>query len=87
VEIFEKSDPCEFDVILMDMMMPVMNGEQATRAIRALAREDAQTIPIIAATANAFAEDVEAAKAAGMNDHLAKPIDIQPLRDMILKYV
>jgi CheY-like chemotaxis protein len=71
----------------MDMMMPVMNGEEATRAIRALSRKDAGTIPIIAATANAFAEDVEAAKAAGMNDHLAKPIDIQPLRDMILKYM
>jgi signal transduction histidine kinase/ActR/RegA family two-component response regulator len=87
VQIFEASEPGDFDVILMDMMMPVMNGEEATRAIRALARNDAHTIPIIAATANAFAEDVEAAKAAGMNDHLAKPIDIQPLRDMILKYI
>jgi signal transduction histidine kinase/CheY-like chemotaxis protein len=87
VQIFEESKPGDFDVILMDMMMPVMNGEEATRAIRALSRKDAGTIPIIAATANAFAEDVEAAKAAGMNDHLAKPIDIQPLRDMILKYL
>jgi signal transduction histidine kinase/CheY-like chemotaxis protein len=87
VTIFEQSEPGQFDIILMDMMMPVMNGEEATRAIRALARKDAGTIPIIAATANAFAEDVQAARDAGMNDHLAKPIDIEPLRNMILKYV
>jgi CheY-like chemotaxis protein len=71
----------------MDMMMPVMNGEEATRTIRKLERPDAKTIPIIAATANAFAEDIEAAISAGMNDHLAKPLDVTPLKQMITKYV
>jgi CheY-like chemotaxis protein len=68
-------------------MMPVMNGEEATRSIRKLSRPDAKTIPIIAATANAFAEDIEAALSAGMNDHMAKPLDVEPLRKMIIKYV
>jgi signal transduction histidine kinase/CheY-like chemotaxis protein len=87
VEIFSNSEPGTFDIILMDMMMPVMNGEEATRTIRKLERPDAKTIPIIAATANAFAEDIQAALSAGMNDHLAKPIDEKPLRQMIAKYV
>jgi CheY-like chemotaxis protein len=87
VQIFSDSKPGTFDVILMDMMMPVMNGEDATRTIRALDRPDAKSIPIIAATANAFAEDIEAAHAAGMNDHLAKPLDVEPLKQMIIKYV
>jgi signal transduction histidine kinase/CheY-like chemotaxis protein len=63
------------------------NGEEATRTIRKLERPDAKTIPIIAATANAFAEDIEAAISAGMNDHLAKPLDVTPLKQMITKYV
>jgi signal transduction histidine kinase/CheY-like chemotaxis protein len=87
VEIFSKSEPGTYDIILMDMMMPVMNGEEATRSIRKLSRPDAKTIPIIAATANAFAEDIEAALSAGMNDHMAKPLDVEPLRKMIIKYV
>jgi CheY-like chemotaxis protein len=87
VDIFSKSKAGTFDIILMDMMMPVMNGEEATRTIRKLDRPDAKTIPIVAATANAFAEDIEAALSAGMNDHLAKPIDIEPLKKMITKYV
>ncbi|MDE6404040.1 MAG: response regulator, partial [Lachnospiraceae bacterium] len=66
--------------------MPVMNGYDSTRAIRALEREDAQTIPIIAMTANAFAEDEKEALAAGMNVHLAKPIDIELLRQVISQY-
>jgi CheY-like chemotaxis protein len=87
VDIFSESISGAFDIILMDMMIPVMNGEEATRQIRLLDHPDAKSIPIIAATANAFAEDIEAAHAAGMNDHLAKPLDVQPLRQMIVKYV
>ncbi len=75
VEMFQDSETGNFDVILMDIMMPVMNGLDAARAIRALARPDAKTIPIIAMTANAYDEDVRHAHEAGMNGHLAKPID------------
>ena len=67
----------------MDVQMPVMNGYDATRAIRALARPDAGTIPIIAMTANAFAEDERAALDAGMNAHVAKPLDVQLLKKVI----
>lgn len=76
---FKKSDPEAFDLILMDIMMPVMNGYEATKEIRALPREDARTIPIIAMTANAFEEDRQRGKEAGMNAHLSKPINIQEL--------
>ena len=86
VERFEKSQEGEFDAILMDVQMPVMNGYDATRAIRALEREDARTIPIIAMTANAFAEDEKEALDAGMNIHLAKPIDIELLKQVISQY-
>jgi CheY-like chemotaxis protein len=86
VELFEKSKPGEFQVILMDMMMPVMNGEKAARTIRSLEREDAKTIPIIAMTANAFQEDVQAALKAGMNAHLPKPINVSQLKKTIRKY-
>ena len=75
VEIFEKSGSGEFDVILMDIMMPVMNGYEAAKRIRSLDREDAQVIPIIAMTANAFVEDRMKAKEAGMNEHIGKPVD------------
>ncbi len=75
VEAFAKSAPGEIDAILMDIMMPVMNGHEATRAIRAMDRPDAAKIPIIAMTASAFAEDRIAARDAGMNEHLAKPLD------------
>ncbi|HCI74620.1 MAG TPA: hypothetical protein DHV42_08825, partial [Lachnospiraceae bacterium] len=75
VEMFEKSAPFYYDAILMDMRMPVMNGLDAARAIRALEREDARTIPIIALTANAFDEDVQNSMQAGMNAHLSKPIE------------
>lgn len=86
VERFERSREGEFDAILMDVQMPVMNGYDATRAIRALEREDARTIPIIAMTANAFAEDEKEALDAGMNVHLAKPIDIEMLKQVIRQY-
>ena len=75
VEIFRKSRPGEFDVILMDIMMPVMNGYEAAKMIRSLDREDAKVIPIIAMTANAFTEDKMRAKEAGMDEHIAKPVD------------
>ena len=75
VEIFEKSGSGEFDVILMDIMMPVMNGYEAAKRIRSLDKEDAQVIPIIAMTANAFTEDRMKAKEAGMNEHIGKPVD------------
>ena len=79
VEIFKKSRPGEIDVILMDIMMPVMNGYEATKIIRSMGREDAKVIPIIAMTANAFTEDRLRAKEAGMNEHIAKPVDVNKL--------
>ena len=85
VEIFEKSRSGEFDVILMDIMMPVMNGYEATKMIRSLDREDAKTIPIIAMTANAFTEDRLRAKEAGMDEHIAKPVDGKLLIKVIHK--
>ena len=75
VDIFRKSRPGEFDAILMDIMMPVMNGYEAAKMIRSLDREDAKVIPIIAMTANAFTEDKMRAKEAGMDEHIAKPVD------------
>ena len=76
VELFEGSPAGTFDAILMDIMMPVMDGLAATRAIRAMQRPDAKTIPILAMTANAFREDAEKCLAAGMNAHLAKPLEM-----------
>ena len=75
VDIFRKSRPGEFDAILMDIMMPVMNGYEAAKMIRSLDREDAKVIPIIAMTANVFTEDKMRAKEAGMDEHIAKPVD------------
>ena len=75
VDIFRKSSPGEFDVILMDIMMPVMNGYEAAKMIRSLDREDAKVIPIVAMTSNAFTEDKMRAKEAGMDEHIAKPVD------------
>ena len=83
VERFARAKPGEFDAILMDVQMPVMNGYEATRRIRALDREDAATISIIAMTANAFAEDVKEAMTAGMNAHVAKPVDMEVLKRTI----
>ena len=79
VEMFSQSELNHFDAILMDMRMPVMDGLAATREIRKLARPDAETIPIIVLTANAFEEDVQQCLSAGMNAHLAKPADIDAL--------
>ena len=87
VELFRKSESGEFDAILMDIMMPVMNGYEATKMIRSLDREDAKVIPIIAMTANAFTEDRLRAKEAGMNEHIAKPFDAKLLVKIIHKFV
>ena len=85
VERFRKSRVGEFNVILMDIMMPVKNGYEAARLIRSLDREDAKTIPIIAMTANAFTEDRIRAKEAGMDEHVAKPVDAELLVKVIHK--
>ena len=85
VELFRNSELGEFDVILMDIMMPVMNGYEGTKMIRALDREDAKEVPIIAMTANAFTEDRIKAKAAGMDEHVAKPVDVELLIKVIHK--
>ena len=87
VELFRKSEQGGFDIILMDIMMPVMNGYEATKMIRSLEREDAKTIPIIAMTANAFTEDRLKAKEAGMNEHIVKPLDVELLIKVIHKLV
>ena len=87
VEPFRNSKPGEFNVILMDIMMPVVNGYEATKMIRSLDREDAKKIPIIAMTANAFTEDRIKAKAAGMDEHIAKPVDVELLIKVIHKLV
>ncbi len=87
LERFVESAVGEFDVILMDVQMPVMNGYEATKAIRALPRKDAVTIPIIAMTANAFAEDVRDALNAGMNAHVAKPIEMDVVKETISQYL
>ena len=87
VELFRKSKPGEFDVILMDIMMPVMNGYEATKKIRSLDREDAKVVPIIAMTANAFTEDRLRAREAGMDEHIAKPVDGKLLIKVIHKLV
>ena len=87
VELFRNSEPGEFDVILMDIMMPVMNGYETTKMIRSLDREDAKAIPIIAMTANAFTEDRIKAKEAGMDEHVAKPVDVELLIKVIHKLV
>ena len=87
VELFRNSEPGEFDVILMDIMMPIMNGYETTKMIRSLDREDAKAIPIIAMTANAFTEDRIRAKEAGMDEHVAKPVDVELLIKVIHKLV
>lgn len=83
LEAFEQSVPGEYDMILMDVQMPVMNGYEATEAIRRSSHEQAKTIPIIAMTANAFSEDMQHSLAAGMNAHISKPVDMKLLKKTI----
>ena len=86
VDIFAKNPPGTYDMIFMDIMMPTMNGYEATQAIRSLAdRPDAVRIPIVAMTANAFAEDVQASMDAGMNGHLSKPIAMEEVEKTIAR--
>ena len=87
LEIVRDSVEHEYDAILMDMQMPVMNGLEAARAIRKLNHPEARSIPIIALTANAYQEDMEACMAAGMNEHLAKPIRIEEVVQVLAKYL
>lgn len=83
VKLFYRSKPGYYDMILMDVQMPIMNGYEATKTIRRLNHKDAASIPIIAMTANAFDEDKKAALEAGMDGHIAKPIDIPKLMDLL----
>lgn len=87
IEVFKNSAPGDYTAILMDIQMPVMDGYDATVAIRALERDDAQTIPILALTANAFTTDVGRARKVGMNDHIAKPIDVKRLIEVLQKWI
>lgn len=86
VELFNNNPVGTFDAILMDIMMPVMDGLTATKTIRSLKRQEAKTIPIFAMTANAFLEDKKQSQEAGMNEHLSKPLDEKKLTSMIWKY-
>ena len=87
VEIFRESQPGSINVIFMDVMMPVMGGLEATRAIRSLDRPDAKTIPIFAMTANAFTDDIQRSYDAGMNEHLTKPLQENEIIAALHKYV
>lgn len=87
VERFAQMPENYYDMILMDIQMPVMNGYEATAAIRRLPRKDAAGIPIIAMTANAFAEDIRQSKSDGMNEHLAKPIELPKLLSVLEKWM
>ena len=87
LELFEAAAPGYYDAILMDIQMPVMNGYEAAGAIRSLDRSDAQKIPIVALTADAFAEDIIKSRSVGMNDHIAKPIDVHRLMEVLKEWM
>jgi CheY-like chemotaxis protein len=87
VDMFSRSSPGYYDAVLMDVRMPVMDGIAAAAAIRALPRADAASVPVIAMTANAYEEDAEATRAAGMNAHLSKPVDPDALYGTLAKYL
>ena len=87
VETMLEAEDGKYDLVLMDIQMPRMNGYDATRAIRASERKYLKTVPIVAMTANAFAEDVQAARTAGMNEHIAKPIDLNALARVLDKWI
>jgi len=76
-----------FDLIFMDIQMPVMNGYEASKAIRASGRADLEKIPIVAMTADAFADDIRKSEEAGMNDHISKPVDIERLEEAFKKWI
>lgn len=87
LEMVEKSAPGYYDMIFMDIQMPVMNGYEATRRIRALGREDVKHIPILAMSANAFDDDIQEAKESGMNDYVAKPVEVTKLMEALHKWL
>ncbi len=87
VKVFSQSQEGYYDLILMDIQMPTMNGYEASKAIRQLERADANTIPIVAMTANAFRDDIEQAFDSGMNAHVAKPIDMEKLIAVLKNYL
>jgi len=87
VDMVKRSEEYYYDVVLMDVQMPIMNGYEATRAIRSLPRQDVKTLPIIAMTANALEEDKAAALKSGMNDHIAKPLDIELFIELLSKHL
>lgn len=87
VDMVTASEEWYYDLILMDLQMPVMNGHDATRALRAMDRRDIRKMPIIAMTANAFLEDVQQSKASGMNEHMSKPLDIDQLQRMLSRWL
>ncbi len=87
VDIMTSVEENYFDIVFMDIQMPVMNGYEASRAIRTLPSDYARSVPILAMTANAFAEDVAAAKNAGMNEHIAKPLDLNQLLRALKKWL
>ena len=84
---FQASEEGYYEAILMDVRMPIMNGYESTRAIRALERPDAQTIPIIAMTADAFSEDIQRCLESGMNAHTAKPVNLDEVISLLKKYI
>ena len=86
IEIFEKSEPGEINMIMMDIIMPIMGGQEATRKIRTLNRPDAATIPIVAMTANAFSDDIRRSREAGMNEHLSKPLEMEKIIRTAARY-
>lgn len=87
VDMVAASEEGYYDLILMDLQMPVMNGHDATRALRKMERKDTKTIPIVAMTANAFVEDIQQSKASGMNEHMSKPLDIDQLQRMLSRWL
>lgn len=87
VELVQKKEPGYYDLVFMDIQMPIMNGYEAARAIRALGRPDLHKIPIVAMTADAFSDDIQKAKEAGMNDHISKPVDVERLEEVLQKWI
>ncbi len=87
VELYEKSQPYEFDIVLMDIMMPEMDGHEACRAIRNMDRADAKNVPIIAMTANTFSEDIKKCRESGMDEHIGKPIEISSVTSKVAKHI
>ena len=87
VEAVQEKEPGYFDLIFMDIQMPIMNGYEAATTIRASERDDLKNIPIVAMTADAFADDIKRAEEAGMNDHISKPVDIERLEEALNKWI